>query len=131
MSIVVEDSAEERTVSLLHGILTDLQKLVEQQFRLTRREIETELRRQSTAAIIVALGLAALFLAALMLSLASAHLLHWLTSPVGTDPAGMSMWVCQALVGTVLIVIGGILAGYGQSKFRSVDPHSGPATKNL
>ena len=131
MPTVVEDPAEVSTVSLVGGILVDLQQLVEQQLQLTRREIEGELRRQSTAAMIVVLGLAVLFLAALMLSLASAQLLHWLTSPAGTDPAGMPMWVCQALVSTVLIVIGGILACYGHSQFRSVHPSQDQATRNL
>ena len=131
MPTVVEDPAEVSTVSLVGGILVDLQQLVEQQLQLTRREIEGELRRQSTAAMIVVLGLAVLFLAALMLSLASAQLLHWMISPAGTDPAGMPMWVCQALVSTVLIVIGGILACYGHFKFRSVHPLQDQATRNL
>ena len=131
MSTVVEVPVEESTASLVGGILVDLQRLVEQQLQLTRREIEGELRRQSTAAMIVALGMAVLFLAALMLSLASAHLLHWLTSPAGADPARMPMWACQALVGAVLIVVGGMLAFYGQSRFRSGHPSQNQTTKNL
>ena len=131
MSTVVEDPVEESTVSLVGGILVDLERLVEQQLQLTRREIEGELRRQSTAVIVVVLGMMVLFLAALMLSLASAHLLHWLTSPAGADPARMSMWACQALVSAVLIVIGGVLAFYGQSRFRSIHPPRNQTTKNL
>lgn len=131
MSTVVDDPAEQTTVSLVGGILVDLQKLVEQQLQLTRREIEGELRRQSITAAIVALGLGVLFLASLMLSLAAAHLLHWLASPSGTDPAWMSMWVCHAVVGGVLVVIGGMLTVYGQSRFRSVQPDPNHATKDL
>ena len=131
MSTVVENPVEESTISLVGGILVDLQHLVEQQLQLTRREIEGELRRQSTAALIFALGMAGLFLAAVMLSMAFAHLLHWLTSPVGTDSARIPMWACQALVAAVLIVIGGILAFYGQSKFRWVQPNQTETTKNL
>ncbi|MEI8022445.1 MAG: phage holin family protein [Schlesneria sp.] len=131
MSTVVEDPVKESTVSLVGGILVDLQHLVEQQLQLTRREIEGELRRQSTAALIFALGMASLFLASVMLSMAFAHLVHWLTSPAGHDAARIPMWGCQALVAGVLIVIGGSLSFYGQSKFRWVQPNQDKAVKNM
>ena len=51
MSNGVQVPAEQSTVSLLTDILGDLQRLVEQQFLLTRREIEQELRERMSGNI--------------------------------------------------------------------------------
>ena len=52
MSTVVESPPEQTTASLVNGILSDLHRLVEQQFQLTRHEIEDELRRRAAAAAV-------------------------------------------------------------------------------
>lgn len=122
MSIDIEDPPVQTTASLVSGILGDLRHLVEQQFQLTRREIEVGLRQRATAAAIFGLGVLVLFLAAIALCLTLSHLLHWVASPTGTDPAWFPLWACHAVVATVLAVSGVALACVGRVKFRSIDP---------
>ena len=131
MSTVIQDPPQQTAASLLTGILGDLQQLVEQQFQLTRREIEEELRQRTAAAAVFALGTAAMFLGALMLCLALTHLLHWAALPAGTDPAWIPMWGCYAVVAAVLFILGGILAVVGRARFSAIDPYHNPATELL
>jgi hypothetical protein len=127
----VKDPPEQSAASLLNGILGDLQLLVEQQFQLTRREIEDELRRRATAAAIFALGVLVAFLGGIVFCLGLAHLLHWAALPPGSDPAWLPLWACHALVAAVLIVIGGYAAHVGRARFRSVDPYHNPGNEIL
>ena len=131
MSTDVEDPPEQTAASLVSGILGDLQHLVEQQFQLTRREIEEELRLRAAAGAVFALGMAVFFLDAIVACLTLAHLLHWLTSPPGTDPAWIPLWACHATVMLVLVVIGAILTCFGRARFRSITPYQNPAAEIL
>ena len=131
MSIDIDAPPEQTAASLVSGILGDLQDLVEQQFQLTRREIEVELRKCAAAAAVFGLGVAILLLAVIALCLTLSHLLHWMASPPGTDPAWFPLWACYAVVATVLIVIGGILTQVGRVRFRTINPYQNPATEIL
>lgn len=131
MSTEVEYPPEQTAASLVSGILGDLQHLVEQQFQLTRREIEEELRQRAAAAAVFGLGMGVCFLDAIVLCMTLAHLLHWMTSPAGTDPAALPLWGCYAVVAVVLAVSGGILALVGRARFRSVDKYQNPVTEIL
>ena len=131
MSIDIEAPPEQTAASLVNGILGDLQDLVEQQFQLTRREIEVELRKCAAAAAVFGLGVAILLLAAIALCLTLSHLLHWMASPPGTDPAWLPLWACHAVVAAVFGISGGILTQVGRAKFRAVDPYQNPATEMM
>ena len=131
MSTDVEDPPEQTTASLVSDILGDLQHLIEQQFQLARREIEVGLRQRAAAAAVFGLGVVILFLAAIAVCLALSHLLHWVASPPGTDPASLPLWACHAVVAAVLAVSGVIFACVGRAKFRSIDPLPSSATDNL
>ena len=120
---------EPSTLALVSGILVDLEHLVEQQLQLTRREIEEELRQSSVAAALLALGVGLFFLAATALCLSGAHLLHWATSPPGTDPAQLPLWACHAIVALLLVVVGGILTQVARIRFRSVPQCRNPLTE--
>ena len=127
----VEDAPAQSAASLVSGILGDLQHLVEQQFQLTRREIEEELRQRAAAAAIFGIGLAVFFLDAIVLCLTLAHLLHWEMSPSGTDPAALPLWACYAVVAAVLIIIGGTMTYVGRARFNSVKRFKNPITEIL
>jgi hypothetical protein len=131
MSVFVKDPPDQTAASLVSGILGDLQHLVEQQFQLTRREIEVELRQRAVGAAMFCVGLGSLFLAALEFSLASAHLLHWAAQSPVADPARLPLWACHALVAAMLAIVGGILALVGRARFKSVGRFQNPATEIL
>ena len=129
MAADVQSPPEPSTLALVSGILVDLEHLVEQQLQLTRREIEEELRQSSVAAALLGLGFGVLFLAANTICLSGAHLLHWATSPSGTDPAQLPLWACHAIVALLLVVAGGILTQVARSRFRSVPQCRNPLTE--
>ena len=139
MSIDLEDPPEQTVeyppdqtaASLLSGILGDLQHLVEQQFQLTRREIEVELRLRAAAAAVFAFGAGIFVLGVIVLCLSLAHLLYWVAAPPGTDPAWLPLWACHSAVAAVLIVIGGIVAYVGRARFGSVEQFQNPVTEIL
>ncbi len=109
MSTDVEAHPEQTAASLVSGILDDLQHLVEQQFQLTRREIDEEIRQRAAAGAVFAVGMGVLFLDAIVFSLTLAHLLHRVASPPSTDPAWLPLWACYAVLWAVFVVIGGVL----------------------
>ena len=130
-SIDLENPPEQSAASLVSGILGDLQHLVEQQFQLTRREIEQELRLRAAAAAVFGVGLGVFFLDAIVLCMTLAHLLHWVASPPGTDPAALPLWACYGVVAVVLVIIGGILTCVGRARFSAVEPFKNPITEIL
>ena len=115
----------------MSGIGDDLQHLVEQQFQLTRREIAEELRQRAAAAAVFGLDIGVFFLDAIVLCLTLVHLLHWVASPPGTDPAWLPLWACHAVLAAALAVIGGILAYVGRAKFKIIEPFKNPLTEIL
>ena len=131
MSTDVEVPPVQTAASLVSGILGDLQHLVEQQFQLTRREVEEELRQRAAAAAVFAVGMGVFFLDAIILCLTLVHLLHWATSPPETDPSSLPLWACYAVVAAVLVIIGGILTQVGRVRFRTINPYQNPATEIL
>lgn len=122
MSIEFEEPPVQTTASLVTGIFGDLKHLVEQQFQLTRQEIETGLRQRAAAAAVIGLGVGILFLAAVAGCLTLSHLLHWAASPPGTDLAWLPLWGCHAVVATVLAISGVTVACVGRAKFKSIHP---------
>ena len=131
MSVVEQHPADQTAASLVSGIVGDLQQLVEQQFQLTRHEIEEELRQRAGAATILFVGVALLFLDAMVVCQSLALLLHWATSPAGTDPAWFPLWMCYAAVAAVLVGMGGIVTQIGCSRFKSTVKAKNPATEIL
>jgi len=123
---IIEDPSKPTTASLVTGILGDVQRLVAQQFQLTRREITDELQQRAAAGVVFGAGVGALGLGAIALTLAVVHVLHWATSPPGTDVAGLPLWACYAVVAAVLAVTGGILAQVGKSRFLAVKSFHSP-----
>jgi len=131
MATEVQNRSEPSLSSLVGGIVSDVQDLVKQQLQLTRREIEDDLRKTKESALLLVVGMGVLFLGAFPLCLMLVHLLHWLTEPPGSDPASLPLWACHAVVGVVLVVIGGCLCAMGRQKLKSIDPLHNPATQAL
>jgi hypothetical protein len=127
----IQDRSEPSMTSLVGGIADDLQTLLKQQLQLTRHEIEEEVRKSKEAVALLAVGIATLFLGAIVLCLGLSHLLHWATSPPATDLARFPLWACHGVVGVALVVIGGLVAWVGRGKFQSIHPLDNPATEAL
>ncbi len=129
MSTDIVDPVEQSAASLVSGILENLQHLVEQQFQLTRRDVEVELRQHASAAVVFSFGIGVCFLGMIVLCLTLVHLLHWVALPPGTDPAGLPLWACHAVVAAGLIIIGGVLGIVGRVRGNSIVPSQNPITQ--
>lgn len=131
MTNETQQATDPSITSLITGIIDDLRDLMRQQLRLTRQEIIDDLHKVRAAAGMFILGAGMLFIGCVFLCSALPHLLHWATSPAGTDPALLPLWACYALVGLALIVPGGVLGWVGGMKIRTIHPLANPATEAL
>lgn len=81
--------------SLVTDVLSDLQLLIEQQFQLTRCEIEDELRQRVTPAVIFGAGLANWLVSLMLASLAAANGIHSAMLPTPKVSTGLQLWGYQ------------------------------------
>jgi uncharacterized BrkB/YihY/UPF0761 family membrane protein len=131
MATEVQHHTEPSLASLVGGIINDLQDLIKQQLKLTRQEIEADLRKTKEGASILALAVGFLLLSTLMFCLMLSALIHWLASPPNTDPASIPLWACHLIVGVVLLIPGIFLAVVGKKKIEQINPVQSPATEAL
>jgi hypothetical protein len=131
MATEVQHHTEPSLASLVGGIINDLQDLIKQQLKLTRQEIEADLRKTKEGASILALAVGFLLLSTLMFCLMLSWLIHWLASPANTDPASIPLWVCHLIVGALLLIPGIFLAVTGKKKIEQINPVQSPATEAL
>jgi hypothetical protein len=106
----VQTESPPSVASLVGGIIEDAQRLVQQELRLARRELQNEWDKTKVAALSILIGLVVCGLAVMFLGATLVYLLHEL--------AGMPLYGANAIVGILLAVIGGILF-YGGSKKAS------------
>ncbi len=131
MATGFENPAEQSTTSLVGGIIADLQNLVEQQFRLFRREIERDAHRAVRAASMLAAGAGVAFLGGFSFCMAAAQCLYWLTSEGAAAETGLPLWGCHAIVSVVLLAIGAALGVSGRSQFNTIKPLESTAVEAL
>jgi uncharacterized protein YacL len=84
--------------SLIGGIVQDAIDLVSKELTAAKLEIREELEKTKSAVLLMAVGGAALIVGILLLSLMLVHLLQNIT--------GFELWICHAIVGAVLALIG-------------------------
>jgi len=122
MANEVQSPPEPSVTALVSGIINDAQELFKQQVALFRQEIRSDLHKTKEAMIALVWGAGACVLAILPLCLMAVHLLHWLTSPPGIDPAAIPLWGCYGIVGGVLVALGAGLIYAGVRRFQSFNP---------
>jgi hypothetical protein len=115
--------------SLVTDVLSDLQLLIEQQFQLTRCEIEDEFRQRVTAAAIFGAGLANWLVSLMLASLAAANGIYSAMLPPLKVNTEMPLWGCQLGVAGILFVVGALLIILGRRRFRDVISSQNPAAQ--
>jgi len=132
MAVEVQTPVENASfTSLVKGIVNDVGDLIKQEFRFASTELKTDLRRTGEAARFLAIGIGVAFFGLGTLTLMLVHLLHWLTQPAGYESAGLPMWACFAIVGFLLLGIGGGLAYVGKKKFDAFNPLPDETAQNI
>jgi hypothetical protein len=101
--------------SLVGGIIDDAQRLMSQQLKLFRSEIQHDMARTRKASFLLGSGLGIAFLGGIVLIFALAHLLNW---AFPTFP----LWACYGVIGFVVAALGGFLAYTGKKQFDSFNP---------
>jgi uncharacterized protein YacL len=84
--------------SLIGGIFQDAIDLVSKELTAAKLEIREELEKTKSAVLMMAVGGGALMVGILLLCLMLVHLLQ--------DITGFELWICHAIVGAVLALVG-------------------------
>ena len=100
-------------MSLLGGVANDAKELLLQEVTLTKLEVQYELRKAKTAAITLGIGIGVATLGAILLMLMLVHVLAALTV--------VPLWGCYGIVGSVVVVLGGVLLAAGKTKAEELD----------
>jgi len=95
-------------VSLLGGIANDAAELLLREVALTKLEVQYELRKAKTAAIALSIGIGTIATGGILLMLMLVHVLAALTV--------VPLWGCYGIVGSALVVLGGVLLAAGKTK---------------
>jgi len=131
MATTYENPTEPSTTSLVTGIIDDVQALLKQQFELARREVKQDVRKAAEGVLFIAMSAGVFFVGGILFCFALVYLLHWATSPAGTDPARVPLWACYGAVGLLLIIAGAALGWLSRATFKSIDPVNNPATEAM
>jgi len=115
MATDIHSGTDVSLTSLVGGIVNDTQELMKQQLALFQAEVKEDIRKTSEASTSLGLGLAISLIGSLLLCFMLVHLLAW---AVPDSP----LWVWFALVGGVVLGVGGAIAYAGWQKFRSFNP---------
>jgi len=118
----VHTPPEPGLTTLVKGIVNDIGDLIKQQFQFATVELKKDLRRTGEASKLLLVGIATAFPGLVLLPLMLVHLLHWLTAPEGTDPAGLPLWACYGIVSFLFLGAGTALVLVGKSKFQAFNP---------
>lgn len=119
MATEAEAPPKPEVAPLVRGIVNDLGDLLQQQLKFARAEIRTDMRKTWDVTQLFGIGAVVGLLGMVVLAFMAAHLLHWLTSPSGADPATLPLWACFGIVGGALALVGGLLLMAGIRKFKS------------
>jgi len=102
--------------SLLRGIVSDAQDLIQQQLSLFRAEIKDDFRK--TVGILIAIVSGA-FLVAVGGALLCFMLVYLLNS---LAPDTLPLWGCFGIVGGGVVLVGGIVAYAAIARFKTFNP---------
>jgi hypothetical protein len=118
--------ANEPSISnLVGGIVDDAQKLIEHQFSLLKLDIRKDIEKARDTGIMLGAGIGLMSAAGILLLFMLVHLLEWLTRP------NLEWWVCYALVGGTLALIGGAVFYRGRQKLETLNVVPEQSTQGL
>jgi len=110
-------------VSLLGGIANDATELLVREVALTKLEVQYELRKAKTAAIALSIGIGTIATGGILLMLMLVHVLAALTV--------VPLWGCYGIVGSALVVLGGVLLAAGKTKAEELDVVPQPTVERI
>jgi len=122
MATEAQAPTEPGMTSLVKGIVSDLGELIKKQLQFAGAELKADARKTWEASRMMAIGAGVATLGVVVLTFMLVHLLHALTAPPATDPAGLPLWACHGIVGGVFLVTGTAVVFAGKGKLESFNP---------
>jgi hypothetical protein len=107
--------------SLVGGIVKDAQELIREEIALAKQEFRQEMHQIKTAGLSFGIGIGVGALGSVLCCFFLVHLLHWLTSPAGADPASLPLWLCYGIVAGLFLVVGSSLVWLARHKVQQID----------
>jgi hypothetical protein len=102
--------------SLLRGIVSDAQDLIQQQLALFRAEIKDDFRKTVGILIVIVSGAFMVAVGAALLC----FMLVYLLNSVALDT--LPLWACFGIVGGGVVLVGGIVAYAAVARFKTFNP---------
>ena len=102
--------------SLLRGIVSDAQDLIQQQLALFRAEIKDDFRKTVGILIVIVSGALMVAVGAALLCFMLVHLLN------SVAPDTLPLWTCFGIVGGGVVLVGGIVAYAAIARFKNFNP---------
>jgi hypothetical protein len=118
----IREPQDATVTGVIRGIVDDFQKLITQQLRLFRAEVQSDWTKTKQAGLPILCGLGGLALSGILFALTLVHLLHWAMSPAGADPAAIPLWGCYGLTCAFFGLVGGGLTWWGIARFQTFNP---------
>jgi uncharacterized membrane protein YgdD (TMEM256/DUF423 family) len=112
MPVNVHPDMDTGVGSLVSGIVDDAQELLKQQIALLKHEVRTDIRNALMASAFLAVGAVISLFGGLLLFFMVPYLINYLAPSI-------PIWVCFAIVGGVVLLIGLVMLGIGREKLRS------------
>lgn len=116
-----QHTAEPSMAVLLGGIVNDAKELLVQEVALTKLEVRDELRRAKSAAIPLGIAIGIVAAGGMLLSVMLVHVLVMFTE--------IPLWGCYGIVGSGLVVLGGVVLAVGKLPAEELDVASQPTVK--
>jgi len=129
--ITANRSNQPSASKLVGEIFGDFQELIRQQMALVKTECLSDWRKTKEAGLFLWLSIIPLACGSLLFAFMFAHLLHWLTLPVGVEQAQLPLWACYGITGAVFVGIGAVLGFVGWRKLQAVNPLQGESVQAL
>ena len=108
----LQTSSEPSVTSLLTGIASDAQRLMNQQLTLFKHELKKDVRDAKEGLPALGVGLGVLLVAGVLLGLTLVQLLRLIP--------GLPEWACYVIVTAVFGVVGGVLLFTAVKKFEQL-----------
>ncbi|MFN0017655.1 MAG: phage holin family protein [Pirellulaceae bacterium] len=115
MASDLHTEAEFSVTSLLKGIVSDAQELIQQQLALFRAEIKDDFRKTLGILIAIVSG-------AFMVAVGGALLCFMLVYLLNSVAPALPLWGCFGIVGGSVALIGGIVAYAAVARFKTFNP---------
>ena len=114
-------TAEPSVTVLLGGIVNDAKELLEQEVAMLKLEARDELRKAKSAAFTLGIGIGIVAAGGMLLSVMLVQVLAVFTE--------IPLWECYGIVGSSLVVLGGVWLAVGKSTAADLTPAPRPTVK--